>query len=420
MNHSEAWTIDDDSDSHPSAPSSSDSETSESAASTQTSRLRPAGSALTFVPYADWEPERSYDGEPTIRYNVEWKVFAKNRGQAGESEIDVVISPRKFWKHVLRQKVADASANKPWKEDATKLVLSVTDRKTGNITKRFPKLDVDWPLITRQLHDWSKFLVDGKKITITVTFYYLSVDTGKPGRRGATAIQEADLDARTAGLGRGACIRQAYALMRCPGPPCTKGDHCWQNEGKHYRLLPHHVRMLADHLQAGRPLNGHDDVPDEFRRLVLEDEREREEREEKELEKSRRRKRSRRSSDHSSSDIVSVRCHGCVGPSSNAPASPVMVFPSSPMLVLDLPREEAVRAYSTWQQSQVSTAEQKAYYDTVQELTLAHCYDLHMLAANQERMYRFYTRHGIPAGVAWRYVCDVQSFLAHRDVWESM
>jgi hypothetical protein len=68
-----------------------------------------------------------------------------------------------------------------------------------------------------------------------------------------------------------------------PGPPCRKGsDHCWQNDGKHFPLWPHHVRMLADHMQAGKPLNGHDDVPEEFRRLVRDAEREREEREQKE------------------------------------------------------------------------------------------------------------------------------------------
>lgn len=88
--------------------------------------------------YTDWDPKRAYDGEPTIRYNVKWKLFVKNKRQAGESKLDVVISPRKFWKHVLQPKVVNVSANKPWKEDATKLVLSVTDRKTGKITKRFP------------------------------------------------------------------------------------------------------------------------------------------------------------------------------------------------------------------------------------------------------------------------------------------
>ncbi|KAF4881136.1 hypothetical protein CGCFRS4_v015859 [Colletotrichum fructicola] len=176
MDQNEAWTIDDDSDSQSSTLSSSDG-ASQPAPVAQGSRLRPAGAALTFVPYADWEPEQSYENEPIIRYNIEWKLFAKNRGQAGESELDVVISPRKFWKHVLQPKVAAASAGKPWKEEATKLVLSVTDRKTGNITKRFPKLDIDWPLVTRQLCEWSKFLDEGKKITITATFYYSQVST---------------------------------------------------------------------------------------------------------------------------------------------------------------------------------------------------------------------------------------------------
>lgn len=60
-----------------------DSEVSEPAAPGRRSLLRLAGSALAFVPFADWDPEQSYENEPTIRYNVEWKVFAKNRGQSG-------------------------------------------------------------------------------------------------------------------------------------------------------------------------------------------------------------------------------------------------------------------------------------------------------------------------------------------------
>lgn len=218
--------------------------------------------------------------------------------------------------------MADASANKAWKEEATKLALSVTDHKTSKITKRSPKLEVNWPFVAKQLQEWSKFLSDGKKITVAITFYYQRVDNGKAGRGGATANQEAELEARTAGLRRGACIRKAYALMRCPGRPCTKGDHCWQNEGKHYQLQPHHVRMLADHLQAGRALNGHDDVPDNFRRLVLDDEREREEREQKERDKQRDkeqyRKRRRRDCDGSSAGLTGVHCHHCAsrGPDS--------------------------------------------------------------------------------------------------------
>ena len=168
---------------------------------------------------------------------MQWKICLKKREQTGESELGIVISPRKFWKHVLYPKVTAATADKLWKEDDTKVVLSVTDRKTANITKRYPKLEVDWKYVSKQLQDWSRFIADGKKMTVAVTFFYQNVGSAKSGRRGATANQQAELEARTVGLEQGAYIRKAYLLMRCPGPPCTKGsDHCWQNDGKHYPL----------------------------------------------------------------------------------------------------------------------------------------------------------------------------------------
>lgn len=110
----------------------SDCKTSDSASLTRTSRLRPTGSALTVVRYANWDPERAYDGEPKICYNVEWKLFIKNRGQAGESELDLVISTRKFWKQERR-----------WLTQVRTSLgrRDVTDCKTGKITKRFPKLE---------------------------------------------------------------------------------------------------------------------------------------------------------------------------------------------------------------------------------------------------------------------------------------
>ncbi|CAH0034985.1 unnamed protein product [Clonostachys rhizophaga] len=357
---------------------------------------------------------RSYDGEPTIRYNVEWKLFVKNRGQAGESELDIVISPHKFWKHVLLPKMMEASANKPWAEDATKLILSVTDRRTSKITKRFPKLNVDWRFVGKQLQEWSHFINDGKRITATITFYYQHVESNSTsGRGGATANQEADLEARTSILGRGKCIRQAYALMRCPGPPCTEGDHCWQYEGRHYPLRPHHVRMLADHMQAGRTLNGHDDVPDDFRRLVLDDQREREERERKEQS----RKRRRRNSDDAPS-MLTGHCYYCAtggrGTESAAPLTPAMVFPTFPLTESELPKEDEVNAYSVWQRSLVRNEERKEQYRLAEELTLERCFDLDMLASNQERIYRLYVRHGIAEGIAWRYISDIRSYLDQR------
>lgn len=326
--------------------SSSEDEESQLATLAPRSRLRPAGSALAFVPYANWDSKRSYDTEPTIRWNMEWKIFVKNREQAGESELNIVISPRKFWKHVLQSKVTEASANKPWKKKDTKLILSVTDRKTGKIQKRYRE-DIDWSFVATQLREWSRFLNDGKKITIAVTFYYeiTSADTGTSGRGGATANQLADLEARTTGQGRGACVKEAYRLMECGDQLCTKGsDHCWRHEGKHYPLLPHHVRILVEHLRTGKSLKGHDDVPDDFRRLVQDDDRQREERELKERDKLQSRKRKRRDSDSSSHGMrmITCPCAPVHGTASNTLSTPRMVFPTSPIVELNLPRDEHI------------------------------------------------------------------------------
>ena len=329
-----------------------------------------------------------------------------------------MVSPRKFWQHFLQPKVTDTSANKPWTQDRTRLILSVTDRKTAKIKKQYPQLAIDWSFVKKQLQEWSKFLKDGKRITVTVTFYYAYNSTGKPGRGSATANQEAELEARTAGPSRAASIRRAYALVRCSGPPCTKeSDHCLQYEGKHFPLRPHHVRMIAEHLQAGKILNGHDDVPDNIRQLVLDDERERAEREQKERNKMQSRKRKRRNSDGSSHEMRMIHCH-CAPVHTAAidpPSTPRMVFPTTPVVELNMPRDDAVRAYNQWQRSQVRTEEQKQYYDMAQEMTLEHCYDLNVLAVNQERMYMFYTQHGIPNGVAWNYVCGIKSFLRENE-----
>jgi hypothetical protein len=106
--------------------------------------------------------------------------------------------------------------------------------------------------------------------------------------------------------------------------------------------------MLADHLQAGKILNGHDDVPENFRRLVMDNDREREVREQKQRDKERKRK--RRDSVGSSAGLTAIHCHryatGCTAIATSS--SPILVFPTSPLMEFGFPREDAVRVYSAW------------------------------------------------------------------------
>jgi len=168
-------------------------------------------------------------------------------------------------------------------------------------------------------------------------------------------------------------------------------------------------------MQAGKPLNGHDDVPEEFRRPVRDAEREREEREQKERDKLRKRK--RRDSDGSGVGIIANRCLRCVtgsGIPPSLPRSPSPVFPTSPLIRLNLPREDAVREYSAWHRGQVGTEEQKQHYDAARELTLKEYYDLNILIPDKKKLHRFYLKHGILDGVAWCFVSSAKAFLEDR------
>lgn len=406
MSQSDNWHSDDASDSQSLHSSSSHSEESQPATPVAGGRLRPAGKSLACVP-ADWNADTSDEDNPTISYNVEWKLSINKRRQAGQSELGISGSPRRFWQEVLEPELALHSAKKPCQADETKIVLSTTHRGTPKITKSYPKLEVNWSYVLKQLQKWTELPKTGKDdnvITLNITFNYSYTDVSKPVRGSATANQTEELEARTGDgnvLSRGVCIRKAYKLMQCSGPPCRKNDHCWVYQGEHHPLHPHHIKMLADHLQAGRPLNGHDDVPETFRRLVFDDKRDREAKEERDE----RRKRRRRNLD------------GASGPPTGATgvSPPKLVFPTTRLMGYDKPREDLVRAYGVWQRRQVSE-EQKGWYEMMQHLTLERGYDLDIIASNPEWMYYFYTEENdIPEGCAWSYVCDVKAFHEQRE-----
>src|SRR6185312_9147803 len=110
----------------------------------------------------DWNADTSDEDDPTISYNVEWKLSINKRRQAGQSELGISGSPRKFWQEILEPELAIHSAKKPCQADETKIVLSTTHRGTPNITKSYPKLEVNWPYAQKQLQKWAKLPKTGK------------------------------------------------------------------------------------------------------------------------------------------------------------------------------------------------------------------------------------------------------------------
>jgi hypothetical protein len=67
--------------------------------------------------------------------------------------------------------------------------VSVLRSKESKYIRGFPKLDIEWDAIDRQLGKWSHFLVAGKDLKIEITFNYVKKDdinqpAAGPGKRG--------------------------------------------------------------------------------------------------------------------------------------------------------------------------------------------------------------------------------------------
>jgi hypothetical protein len=144
------WSSDDESERQLCNDSSLNIEPACGARLVQQSQRRPARKTLPFVPYADWAPDQSYDELPPscIHYIMEWKLTLNRRLAAKQTEDDIIVAPSDFWNEELSSKIADIvkSMGKSCEADATTITISVNDRSEHDITKRFEKLEIDWPI----------------------------------------------------------------------------------------------------------------------------------------------------------------------------------------------------------------------------------------------------------------------------------
>jgi hypothetical protein len=59
------------------------------------------------------------------------------------------------------------------------VAISVTDRAERDLVKHFDELDIDWPVIERQLQAWGYLFRGGKKLRVEISFNY--IETGCDG-----------------------------------------------------------------------------------------------------------------------------------------------------------------------------------------------------------------------------------------------
>ena len=62
--------------------------------------------------------------------------------------------------------------------------------------------------------------------------------------------------------------------MRCLGPPCNLGLHCWRDPSgkRHYKLRTYHLKALVGLMQQGHFLKSQNNVPEDIREQLFAEE----------------------------------------------------------------------------------------------------------------------------------------------------
>ena len=359
---------------------------------------------LKLCQLLDWDSDRTYD-ESYIRYSIDWKVTVNNRAVVPkDTEQGVVLESAAYWQQFLKPKLEASirKINRSLKSDFTSVVVSVTQRKEPDLTKRFNNTTIDWTVIENQLVAWGDFYREGKKLRLNLSFNFVDT-TNTSLRRGdkrgssLTTLRmltegAAQVDAEQHSSGQPSIWRAVYSLMRCTGPPCDKGPHCWRDSvgKKHFKLYTHHMTDLVTYVQDGNTLQTHDDVPENIRQQLYDEEK-------KSLE------RHKKTTTTSVASLPPINITNVLP----APMAPGMPSNSSTIDRLNIAgfRDVVVKEYCAWQQSQVDSTTLKVEYQKACEVILEEGMDLETIRRKPNP--DFLTKKGVKRGIAEHVVDDI-------------
>ncbi|KAL4937299.1 hypothetical protein BDV06DRAFT_227080 [Aspergillus oleicola] len=389
----------------------------------------PRTNKLPLLQIRDWVEGKSYDEDPPscIHYWIEWKITLNKRTVIKDTEQDLVLAPGFYWRLFLQPKLREKlDAKYPHKKiviDDTSIMLAVP--RVDKVDQQFPKTDINWSEIEKQLFEWGHHFQAGKKLKLIIAFNYIEDSQGstasrrltdKRGTSSATQgmLQELDREVNTEEelTGEPAAWRHVYAMMRCPGS-CELGPHCWQDPygKKHYKLYRDEILSLVSYVKSGKRLESHEDVPGMIREQIYRAERRR-------LEGQKGHNRLASESAYPPITITNVlptqTSQQAISSSSSSPSSEGMSTSSANTSRLNLTglRDANVQAYCDWQQSQVGHASWKVEFQKACDVALNNGLDLDQIDELSDPDY--FESRGVKWGIARRFVKDIRFWAETR------
>lgn len=381
---------------------------------------------LRLLTFPEWDEETDYTvGPPTcIRYTIEWKVAKNKRAISRDTEQDVVLQPAAYWDIILNPKVQsvltrEIPQDKPVQAHVTEVVVSVNDRSERDLKRTFEKTNVVWSEIEDQLLAWGELCRAGKKLRVNLAFNFRDVPQAEStqvragnrrGRRSATQAMHAERAAQIAAdqedSDQPALWQRIYALMRCAGPPCDLGPHCWcdPRDKKHYPMKAHNMRHLINYVENGGTFDSQNDMPPAIQDQLYKQEHDRMERLAKPAKTSQ--------SGQPAINITNVippYCSPSTGPDLATPTHnpDLPAHPSAKRRRLRITgsRDSALQDYCRWQQSQVDDSRLKEDFRKACDIATTHALDLELLHEDGDAT--TFTAEGVRNGTAKRFIRDI-------------
>lgn len=258
---------------------------------------------------------------------------------------------------------------------------------------------------------WEDLFRSGKKLRVDLSFNYIdsqlpSGGTTKRGnKRTMLADRDGQLDAEQEATGIASTWQEVYALMRCPGPPCDLGPHCWRDSfgKKHYKLRTEHLKALITFVEQGNILKSHNDVPQDIRDQLYVEERQRLERQPKS---------NNVSTPFPPINITNVLPQSYQSPMTGSyeptPEADVRLC-GNICLTIPGPWDLAVKEYSEWQQSNVVDEKLKAELGKACEVVLEDGLGLEQVYEDQNP--GFFIQSSIKSGITRRFISDIKRWV---------
>jgi hypothetical protein len=228
----------------------------------------------------------------------------KGKAVSKDTEPDVVLAPGCYWRLVLQTRLEELlrskfPGNRRVRLDDNSVVVSVTERSQRDLTKAIWSDQASLGCCGETTARLGPILPEGQEtageplVRLCGSWYpagrQLWEEKWQEGGRhrplgGCSHNGICNWTRKQEISGQPAVWQKVYTLMRCPGPSCDRGPHCWIDPDgkKHYRMRAPHFRSLIEHVAKGGIVQTHDDTPPEVRHQLYAEDQERQDRKAKE------------------------------------------------------------------------------------------------------------------------------------------